>query len=117
MNLADLVHAVLTGDLLAARQWIADANREHVRWDHFERPSELDDRELTVAAALAELLAARAGTSAPRWTATIGAHDEPLFLDRDLEQMSRTRAHAIADAPEPLRKRNLFALPDFLDVR
>jgi hypothetical protein len=117
MELPDLVHAILSGDLLAARQWVADAHRARVRWDRFERPSGLDDRELTVAAGIAELLAARDGALPPAWTIAVGGRDEPLFLDPGLEQMPRTLARAKTDAPEPLRKRNLFASPDFLDVR
>ncbi|HYM61244.1 MAG TPA: hypothetical protein VEZ11_10155 [Thermoanaerobaculia bacterium] len=112
-----MVRAILSGDLLAARQWVADAQRAHIRWERFERPTGLDDREMTVAAAIAELLAARAGASPPSWTNLIGANQEPLFLDPGLERMPRTLARAKTDAPEPLRRRNLFASPDFLDVR
>ena len=31
--------------------------------------------------------------------------------------MPRSLAHTRTDAPEALRKRNVYALPDFLDVR
>jgi hypothetical protein len=115
MELPDLVRAILSGDLLAARQWVADARRARIRWDRFARPSGLDDRELTVAAAMVELLAARAGAPPPAWAITVGGQDKPLFLDPGIEQMPRTLARARTDAPEPLRKRNLFASPDFLD--
>ena len=53
----------------------------------------------------------------PAWTLSIGAQREPLFLDPGLQEMPRTLAHAMTDGPEPLRRRNLFASPDFLDVR
>ena len=33
-----------------------------------------------------------------------------------LEEMPRSFARAKSEGPEPLRKRNLLALPDFLDV-
>jgi hypothetical protein len=72
---------------------------------------------MTVAAALAELLATRAGLAAPSWTAAIGANNEPLFLDPGIQSMPRSLERSRTDAPEALRKRNLFALPDFLDVR
>jgi len=117
MELPDLVHAILSGDLLAARQWVADAHRARIRWERMARPSGLDDREMTVAAGVAELLAARAGTSPPAWTDSIGPQQEPLFLDPGLEQMPRTLARAMTDGPEPLRRRNLVASPDFLDIR
>ncbi len=117
MELRDLVRAILSGDLLAARQWVADAHRARIRWEGMVRPAGLDEREMTVAAGIAELLAARAGAVPPSWTMSIGRRSEPLFLDPGLEAMPRTRAHALTDGPEPLRRRNLFASPDFLDVR
>jgi hypothetical protein len=117
MELPDLVRAILSGDLLAARQWVADAHRTRVQWERFERPSGLDDREMTVAAGIAELLAARAGAPPPPWTISVGGQQEPLFLDPGLEKLPRTLARTKSDAPEPLRKRNLFASPDFLDVK
>jgi len=116
MELPDLVHAVLSGDLLAARQWVADAHRSRLQWATFGRPSGLDSREMIVAAALAELLAGRAGVAAPSWTASIGANREPLFLDPGIQSMPRSLARTRSDAPEALKKRNVYALPDFLEV-
>ena len=116
MDLRDLVEATLRGDLLAARQWVADARRERVNWERFELPSTFVGRELTVAAGLVELLAHRAGENPPSWTKTIGAESEPFVLDPGLEEMPRSLELARTSGPEPLRKRNLVALPDFLDV-
>jgi hypothetical protein len=116
MDLRDLVHAVLEGDLLAARQWVVDARRTRLDWNTIQRPSGLSDVELTVAAGLAELLATRAGSNAPAWTASVGGLNEAVILDPGLEQMPRSLAHAKTDGPPPLRRRNLVASPDFLDV-
>jgi hypothetical protein len=116
MDLCDLVRAIVDGDLLTARQWVADARREGIVWEHVERPLTLTGRELTVAAAIAELLAARAGATPPSWTQTVGAEAEPFVLDPGLEKMPRSFAHAKATGAEPLRKRNLIAMADFLDV-
>lgn len=116
MELTDLVRAILSGDLIAARQWVADAQRAQVRWDTVRRPHGLDDREMSVAAGLAELLAQRAGMAPPSWTVAVGAQRDLLVLDPGLERMPRSFARAKASGPEPLRKRNLVALPDFLDV-
>jgi len=77
----------------------------------------MDERELAVAAGLAELLAQRVGAQPPSWTVLIGAHQEPLLLDPGIETMPRTLARAKSHGPESLRKRNLFAPPDFLDIR
>lgn len=117
MELTELVQAVMSGNLLVARQWVADAQRAGVRWDECERPSGLDERAMAIAAALAELFAARAGTSAPSWTSTVAGESGPVYLDPGIETMPRTLKFATEHAPEPLRKRNLFAMPDFLDVR
>jgi hypothetical protein len=70
-----------------------------------------------VAAGLAELLAQRAGAQPPSWTVFVGAHREPLLLDPGIERMPRTLARAMSHGPESLRKRNLVALPEFLDIR
>jgi hypothetical protein len=117
MDLRDLVRSILQGDLLTARQWVADAYRARLHWEHFERPDDMNDRELTVAAGLTELLAQRAGAIPPSWTVSVGALREPFFLDPGIEKMPRTLARAKSHGPDSLRKRNLFALPDFLDVR
>jgi hypothetical protein len=116
MDLHDLVWSVVSGDLLAARQWVADARRAQVPWDHYEQPTGMTDRELAIAAGLVELLAEREGVPPPPWTRKIGPQQELVILDPGLEQMPRSFARARAFGPEPLRKRNLIALPDFLDV-
>ena len=116
MDIHDLVHAIVAGDLLNARQWVADAQRAHVVWERLQQPVGMTTRELTIAAALIELLASRAGVAPPAWTRTIGGEQELIVLDPGLESMPRSLARAKAEGPEPLRKRNLLALPDFLDV-
>lgn len=117
MDLRELVRAILCEDLLAARQWVADARRADVHWERIDRPAGLDEREMTVAAGVAELLARRAGVAPPSWTLSVGPSDEPLFLDPGLKEMPRTLEHAKSDGPEPFRRRNLIASPGFLDVR
>jgi hypothetical protein len=114
--LRELVSALLAGDLLTARQWVADAHRADVHWEQMEAPADLTDREMSVAAAVVELLASRAGAKAPSWTETVGGVCDLLVLDPGLEQMPRSLARAKSAGPEPLRKRNIVALPDFLDV-
>ncbi len=116
MDIRELVRAVMTGDLLAARDYVADARRVRLNWEHVEKPVDLTDRELTVAAGVIELLAARAGETPLPWTNGVGAASEPVVLDPGLEGMPRSFAHAKAEGPEPFRRRNLIALPDFLDV-
>lgn len=116
MDIHDLVHALLAGDLLTSRQWVADAQRTGVRWQSLARPVDLNDLEMSVAAAVVELFASRAGQVAPAWTTDIGAVRELLVLDPGLEQMPRSFARAKVAGPESLLKRNIVALPDFLAV-
>ena len=116
MDVRKLVRAILAGDLLTARQFVADAHRTQVDWSRLEQPDNLNPRELAVAAGLVELLASRAGGTPPPWTANVGPAEELVILDPGLEEMPRSFAHAKAAGPEPLRSRNLVALPDFLDV-
>lgn len=114
MDLRELVLALLAGDLLTARQWVADARRTDLCWEEVEFPSNLTAIELAVAAAVVELLASRAGRPAPSWTNTVGAVRELLVLDPGLDRMPRSFEHAKGNGPEPLRRRNMVALPDFL---
>ncbi|HEX7151445.1 MAG TPA: hypothetical protein VF618_08160 [Thermoanaerobaculia bacterium] len=115
MDIPELVRALLTGDLLTARQCVADAQHV-VQWDQLSKPVGLTERELTVAAGLVELLASRSGATPPAWTASVGALQEPLVLDPGLEEMPRSFARAQTAGPEPLRKRNIVASPGFLEV-
>src|SRR5207253_2960551 len=111
MDLRDLVEAILRGDLLAARQWVADARRVRLNWSSLPCPREFVGREMTVAAVVVELLAFRAGETPPAWTETVGPERDPVILDPGLAQMPRSLERAKTFGPEPLRKLNLFALP------
>ena len=116
MELRDLVQAILDGDLLTARQWVADAHRSALTWETVPYPKDFSARELTVAAGLVELLARRAGENPPSWTDGVGAAPDIVVHAPGLDLMPRSYARARSAGPEPLRKRNLLALPDFLHV-
>ncbi|HKR65091.1 MAG TPA: hypothetical protein VJZ00_15260 [Thermoanaerobaculia bacterium] len=110
------MRSVVTGDLLAARQWIADARRERFDWSACPQPDGSSDLELAIGAGLVELLAQRDGIEPPSWAKEIGPHEDLVILDPGLDKMPRSFTRAKESGPEPLRKRNLIALPDFLDV-
>src|ERR1051325_3028590 len=116
MDLREVVNALLSGDLLTARQCVIEARRENVVWERVEQPHGLDERQLSVAAGVVELLASRTGDAPPAWTKEVGPAHEPVVLDPGLEQMPRSFARARTAGPEPFIRRNLIALPDFLDV-
>jgi len=116
MELEQLVRAVAKGDLITAREWVADAQRSRLQWASVPRPTSLGERDLAIAAGLAELLAERGGTTGPSWACSISGPDEPFILDPGLDEMPRSLERARTFGPEPLRKRNLVALPDFLRI-
>jgi hypothetical protein len=116
MNLVDLVQAVLRHDALAARQWVADAERANLIWEAVPAPK-LDPRSLAVAAGLAELLAARSGSRAPTWSLRIGAVPGGFVATPTLLKFPRSRKLAEENGPEPLRRRGILAPENFLEVR
>ena len=116
MDISVLAKALLSGDLLAARQIVADFQRVRTSFENIERPEGVSERELAVAAAVIEMLAERRHLKPPIWTAGIGALPDLVVLDPGLEQMPRSFERAKSGGPEPLRRRNLVAPPDFLDV-
>jgi hypothetical protein len=89
--------------------------RAGINWSSLPRPATNDIRLLAIAASLAELLAERQNQSPPVWTREIGALKEPFFLLQSAENMKRLRVLCETQAPEPMRKRHLYAPPNFLE--
>lgn len=114
MDLRDLVRALLSYDGLAAREWVQQAERSGFAWSKTAQPADVDDRELSLAAALVELMAGRHGQGVPAWVPNAPSLSEPLFLVRAAERMPRLRAACMNDGPEPLRRRGFFAPEEFL---
>jgi len=116
MDLRDLVRALLGYDALAARQWLADAQRSRFVWTDVPAPVGLDATELATAAGVAELLAARTGQLPPDWAASVPPAPKKLYLVRAAATMPRLRALCEREGPEPLRNRGLLAPPEFLSI-
>lgn len=114
MELSALVRALLAYDALAVRQWVADATRAHLDWRCMPAPEDLGPAGMAVAAGVAEVLASRAGQSPPAWTARVVAAPEPIFLVRAAAEMPRLRRSCEENGPEPLRRRGVYAPPEFL---
>lgn len=114
VTLETLAETALRRDNLHLRSLAQDFVRDHPVLTSIPRPAIDDPQLLGTAAALLELLAQRSGQTAPAWTREIGAVPEPMFLLEAATRMKRLRALCEAEAPEPLRKRGLFAPPDFL---
>jgi hypothetical protein len=113
MQLADVARAALRGEHLLVRQWAADCLRERVAWPSFEQPGGLVGDELVVAAAVVELLADRAGQARPAWTARVPALSRPLYFVP--LPLRRSREASVHGSPEPLRRRGIFAMPNYLE--
>ena len=116
MEIRDLVKALLAYDAIAARQWLADCERAKLAWSNIPMPENVSAEELSLAAAVAELMAERSGSPAPMWTRDISANARRVFLVRAAKNMPRLRKLCEEEGPEPLRRRQFFAPPDFLTV-
>ena len=114
MELRDLVLALVAGDALDARQWVADAAREGFCWSAIASPPSLTPPQLAVAAGIAELLASRAGQAPPPWVRDVPASTERIVLVKAAQTMPRLLRLCEEEGPEPLRRRNILAPPDFL---
>lgn len=116
MDLRDLVQALVQRDALRARQWVADAQRASLLWSEIPRPVGWSALELSVAAGVIELMAARVQQAPPPWTATIGEAPSPVYLVRAAETMHRLRHSCETEGPEALRWRRIYAPPEFLTI-
>ena len=114
VTLEALAKTALQRDSLRLRSLTLDFMREYPELASIPRPITSDQQVLATAAALLELLAQRAGQLAPAWTDEVGPLLEPVFLLEAATRMKRLRALCESEAPEPLRKRGLYAPPDFL---
>jgi hypothetical protein len=79
------------------------------------KPQLYDSVELALAAGVTELLASREHQAAPSWTSEIGQLPEPFYVGK-LAKMPRSAEDARSNGPEPLRRRNVFASPNFLSI-
>lgn len=110
-----LAEAALERDSLRLRSLVQDMTRSRINWSAIPRPKTKDARLLAIAASLSELLATRQDQTPPAWTKEIGALKEPFFLLQSAEKMKRLRVLCETQSPEPMRKRRLYAPPNFLE--
>ena len=116
MQIQTLIEALMSFDVLKARQWVADAMRMPIRWSEVARPPGLDAERLAVAAGVVELLAERFGQQSPSWTVEVGESPRRIYLVRAAQSMPRLRQLCEREGPEPLRRRRIMAPPEFLTV-
>lgn len=112
-----IANAILSNEPLTARSLVQDWLRSAPVFANEPPPATSDVRTRAVAAGIVELLADRAGQSAPSWTAAEGRLASPLFLVDAAEHSPTLRARIERESPAPLRKRNVFAPASYLELR
>jgi len=114
VTIEQLAEAALQRDSLLLRSLTQDLLHETPHLSDVPRPANDDPRVLSTAAALIELLAIRQQQPPPTWACEIGPLPEPFFLVEAAESMTRLRVLCETQAPEPMRRRRLYAPPNFL---
>jgi len=112
----ELVLAVLRHDDLSASQFVKDAKRAGFSWADAPAPDFAGPRARAVYAGLVELFAARQGRKPPEWTAAVGAAPAPVYLASGARSSRAMRRVLEEDSPAPLKRRNVFAFGQCLDV-
>ena len=110
----ELAEAALSGDALRLRSLVQDWLRETGQYQDVAAPTSTDPTKRAIAAGLVEMFAERARQDAPDWTRNVLAAPEPLFLLRAAVTMRRLRKLCEEQSPLPLRRRQIFAPPDYL---
>ena len=77
-------------------------------------PDTTNQRTLAMAAALIELFALHHNQEPPAWSATIGEMPTPFFVWSDALTSPWMRQMCLDESPEPLKKRKIYAMANFL---
>jgi hypothetical protein len=110
-----IAKAILTHDNLYVSAYTQEWLRYNLPFAELPKPETNDPNVLIVAAGVVELLATRANQTPPTWVHTVGSLDEPFFVMRVRPgQDSYTRQLCLNEAPEPLKRRNIFSPPNYL---
>jgi len=115
MNKIDLLsQAALSSNALLLREEVQIFLASRPIFSQLPAPDSLDDIIRSVAAGIVELLADRCGQTPPEWCHQIGPVPHPIHLLKSAATMKRLRELCEKESPLPLRRRNLFAPPTFL---
>jgi hypothetical protein len=115
VTLEELAQAALDRDGLRLRSLTQDFLSETPRASDTARPVTTDQRVLATAASLIELFAQRMQQPAPDWTKDVGPLGEPFYLLESATRLKRLRILCETQSPLPLRRRHLYAPPNFLE--
>lgn len=112
-RLEHLAEAVLARQALEARSLVQEMVRAGLAHE-LDEPTRVTAVVRVVAAALAELLAQRHGLLVPSWVAQVGPLSEPFFAVERALRWPALREQCEREAPEPLRRRGIYAPAGFL---
>ncbi len=115
VRIEQIAKAALNEDSLQVRSLVQDFLGALPHLADIAQPAVTDQRLLATAASFLELFADRLNQPAPSWTAQIGPVPEPIYLLKAAATMKRLRHLCETESPAPLRKRNLYAPPNYLD--
>lgn len=113
-TIEQIAAAILYDDSLITRALVQDFLRSEPALAEITRPETTDPVLLAVAASILELFAVRTHQPAPAWTKQVGPVEQPIYLLKAATHMRRLRDLCHDAAPEPLRRRGLYAPPDYL---
>ena len=114
VTLDQIVEQVLAGDSLAVRSLVQDFLDAFPNLALVPRPALAGSQPLAIAAALMEMFSERRSQMPPTWTREIGPAPEAFYLVKAAATMPRLRRLCELAGPEPLRRRRLYAPPDYL---
>jgi hypothetical protein len=114
--LEQIATQILANSALEARSLVQDFLRRAMPLGLERAPTSSDPKICAVAAAIAELIAARTQQQAPAWATQIGRLSTPLYLVAAASESPKLRARIERESPEPLRKRNVFAPAGYLEM-
>lgn len=114
-DLEPIAAHILQGDALEVRSQTQDWLRTSPVFAEVQPPFSGDRRIWAVAASIVELLADRSGQEAPVWTADVGPLADPFYVVAAAHRSARLRVRVESESPAPLRKRNIFAPPGYLE--
>jgi hypothetical protein len=113
-TIEQIAMAILQDDSLLARTLAQEFLCSESALAEINQPETPDPEVLALTASLLELFALRTHQSAPAWTQQIGPVEEPIYLLKAAARMRRLRDLCHDAGPEPLRRRRLYAPPDYL---
>jgi hypothetical protein len=114
-KIEEIAEAAIAGDALLTRSLVQDFLRENPRLADVPLPDVDDLNILATAASLLELFASRLNQRSPAWTKKVGPALEPIYLVKSARKMKRLKTLCETSSPMPLRKRKLYAPPNYLE--